>query len=62
MDYVLLENELNALRAPPTPQRRHATPIPSELNSPLNLSKINRAQEEGQAERVTVHCAKELLK
>ena len=62
MDFVMLENELSALRTPPTPHRRRVTPIPSELNSPLNLSKINRVQENGEAKRVTMNCAKELLK
>jgi hypothetical protein len=46
MDFVYIENQLNALRAESTPQRRHVKPIPSELNSPLSLSKINRGCEE----------------
>lgn len=62
MDFVVLENELNALRTAASPHRRHVTPIPSELNSPLNLSKINRGQAGEQEEMVPLQCAKELLK
>jgi len=42
MDLVILENQYNALRAVTTPQRSHISSIPSQLNSPLSFSKINR--------------------
>jgi hypothetical protein len=64
MDFILVENELNAVRTQATPHRRCVTPIPSELNSPLSFSKINRGgeSEEVQEERVSLQCVKQLLK
>ena len=46
MDFVFIEKQFNSLKAETFKNKKNVTPIPSQLNSPLNLSKINKRDSE----------------
>ncbi len=42
MDFIYIEKQFNILKAESSKHKKNITPLPSQLNSPLNISKIHK--------------------